>query len=76
MSTSSTSSVEISDVTQAEIKEQGWLQAVLSNQAFNTVTVALICVATALESRKASPPRTISTISLVISPPSASLPWA
>ena len=42
------SSVEISDVT--HIKEQTWLQSVIGNQAFwVTVTVILICVATALE---------------------------
>ncbi|MCB1835345.1 MAG: ABC transporter permease [Geminicoccaceae bacterium] len=48
MSTNTTSSVEISDVT--EIREQSWLQAILANQAFwVTVTVALICFATAME---------------------------
>ena len=48
MSNSGTSSVDISDIT--EIKEQNWLQAILSNQAFwVTVVVILICVATAAE---------------------------
>lgn len=44
----SAASVDIADVT--HIKEQSWLQGVFANQAFwVTVTVALICVATAME---------------------------
>lgn len=43
-----TSSVEISDVT--GIREQSWFQSFIANQAFwVTVTVVLICVATAME---------------------------